>query len=317
MNAYSARSGGGHCVYSGLLMTYVADLIIMTHKSKHTNNKPRIIPATTNHSTGDIRRSFPPIFAPVSKFAHDIVVPDETSALSKKEQVAGMFDRIAGRYDLLNRFLSGRLDVLWRRQAIEQLRAENPQMILDVATGTADLAITAARYLKPQRIIGIDISPKMLEIGRRKVAKLLLNKQIELQAGDSGAIKFNDRTFDAITVAFGVRNFEHLELGLREMYRVLRPGGKVVILEFSRPTTRFFRFLCNGYMKIWAPQAGRWLTKDKKAYQYLNNSVKAFPEGETFLHILQQVGFIETTLKRLSLGICTIYCGKKETGSPG
>jgi len=222
-----------------------------------------------------------------------------------------MFDQIAFRYDFLNRFLSGGVDIYWRRKAIAELKDLKPNKVLDVATGTADVAIMTYKYLRPERIIGIDISEGMLQLGRQKVSKLLLNKHIELLKGDSEAINFPENTFDAITVAFGVRNFENLEKGLAEMLRVLNPGGKLVILEFSRPKKRWFSGVYNLYMKIIAPKAGQWLSKNKEAYTYLNNSVKAFPEGEQFLHILDKTGFSETTLKRLSLGICTIYCGIK------
>jgi demethylmenaquinone methyltransferase/2-methoxy-6-polyprenyl-1,4-benzoquinol methylase len=238
-------------------------------------------------------------------------VPFNESQQSKKEQVAAMFDQIAFRYDFLNRFLSGGIDVSWRKRAIRELKEIKPRMVLDVATGTADVAIMTSKYLNPEKIVGIDISEGMLNLGRQKVDKLLLSKQIELLKGDSEAINFPNETFDAITVAFGVRNFENLEKGLAEMYRVLKPGGKAVILEFSKPRKKGFKGLYNLYMNIIAPRAGQWVSKNKDAYQYLNQSVKAFPEGETFLHILQQVGFKNTTLKRLSLGICTIYCGSK------
>ena len=247
----------------------------------------------------------------MSKYQHDTIVPFKDSDQSKKEQVAGMFDSIAFRYDLMNRFLSGGIDIYWRRRAIRELKDLKLQKVLDVATGTADVAIMTYKYLQPEQIIGIDISEGMLQIGRQKVAKLLLNKHIDLQLGDAEAIKFEDNAFDAITVAFGVRNFQNLEKGLVEMLRVLKPGGKLVMLEFSRPKKLWFKGIYNIYLKIVAPRAGQWLSKNKDAYQYLNNSVKAFPEGETFLHILQQTGFSETTLKRLSLGICTIYCGIK------
>ena len=222
-----------------------------------------------------------------------------------------MFDQIAGRYDFLNHFLSGGIDRSWRRKAVRELEEVKPVMVLDVATGTADVAILTWKLLKPEKIIGIDISEGMLALGKEKVNKLLLNKHIELLKGDSEAINFNGNTFDAITVAFGVRNFENLEKGLAEMYRVLKPGGKVVILEFSRPKKLWFKKLYNLYLNVIAPRAGQWLSKNREAYQYLNQSLKAFPEGETFLHILQQVGFTETKFKRLSLGICTIYCGRK------
>ena len=165
------------------------------------------------------------------------------------------------------------------------------------------------------KIIGIDISEGMLQLGREKIAKLLLSNKIELKQGDSEAINFPDNTFDAVTVAFGVRNFQNLEQGLSEMLRVLKPGGKAVILEFSRPKQVIFKGLYDLYMKIVCPGIGKWLTNNRAAYQYLHHSVKAFPEGETFLHILQQVGFSETSLKRLSLGICTIYCGRKKDRS--
>jgi demethylmenaquinone methyltransferase/2-methoxy-6-polyprenyl-1,4-benzoquinol methylase len=247
----------------------------------------------------------------MSKYSHDNIVPFNESQQSKKEQVAAMFDQIAFRYDFLNRFLSGGIDVSWRKRAIRELKEVNPRMVLDVATGTADVAIMTSKYLNPEKIIGIDISEGMLNLGRQKVDKLLLSKQIELLKGDSEAINFPSETFDAITVAFGVRNFENLEKGLAEMYRVLKPGGKVVILEFSKPRKTGFKSIYNLYMNVIAPRAGQWVSKNKDAYKYLNQSVKAFPEGETFLHILQQVGFKNTTLKRLSLGICTIYCGKK------
>jgi demethylmenaquinone methyltransferase/2-methoxy-6-polyprenyl-1,4-benzoquinol methylase len=238
-------------------------------------------------------------------------VPFNESQQTKKEQVAAMFDQIAFRYDFLNRFLSGGIDVSWRKRAIRELKEINPRRVLDVATGTADVAIMTSKYLNPEKIVGIDISEGMLNLGRQKVDKLLLSKRIELLKGDSEAINFPNDSFDAITVAFGVRNFENLEKGLAEMYRVLKPGGKAVILEFSKPRKKGFKGLYNLYMNIIAPRAGQWVSKNKDAYKYLNQSVKAFPEGETFLHILQQVGFKNTTLKRLSLGICTIYCGSK------
>lgn len=250
----------------------------------------------------------------MSKYSHDTIVPYQHSDQSKKEQVAGMFDQIAFRYDLLNRFLSGGIDIYWRKQAIKELKKCNPKIILDVATGTADVAILSWKYLHPEKIIGIDISEGMLHLGREKVAKLLLSNNIELKQGDGEAISFPDNTFDAITVAFGVRNFQNLEQGLHEMYRVLKPDGKMVILEFSKPKQIVFKGFYNLYMKIICPGIGKWFTKNREAYQYLHNSVKAFPEGKTFLHILQHVGFSETSLKRLSLGICTIYCGQKKPG---
>ena len=242
---------------------------------------------------------------------HDSIVPFGDKDRSKKEQVADMFNQIACRYDFLNRFLSGGIDVYWRRKAIAELKPLKPQLILDVATGTADVAIMTMKYLTPQKIIGIDISTGMLELGREKIAKAMLNNQVELQEGDSETIKFPDNSFDAVTVAFGVRNFEHLTLGLKEMLRVLKPGGKLVVLEFSRPRQSAFRRLYKLYMKLVAPGIGKLVSKNKAAYQYLNDSVQAFPEGEDFKTILQETGYSDTYLKTLSLGICTIYCGTK------
>lgn len=250
----------------------------------------------------------------MTRYSHDTVVPFKDSAETKKKQVAGMFDKIAFRYDFLNRFLSGGIDIYWRKQLIRQLAALHPQKVLDVATGTADVAIMTYKSLQPEKITGIDISEGMLGLGRKKIAKMALNGHIELIQGDSEAINFPPESFDAITVAFGVRNFENLEKGLSEMYRVLKPGGIAAILEFSRPKNKLFRLLYNFYMQRVAPLIGKWFCKDGEAYHYLHSSVKAFPESETFLHILQQSGFTETSLKRLSLGICTIYCGRKRTG---
>jgi demethylmenaquinone methyltransferase / 2-methoxy-6-polyprenyl-1,4-benzoquinol methylase len=247
----------------------------------------------------------------MTKFSHDTVVPYKHSVKSKKDQVAGMFDNIAYRYDFLNRFLSGGIDIIWRKKMLAELKESRPKTLLDVATGTGDVAIMAVRALNPDKITGIDISEGMLEIGRKKITKLLLNNKIELLKGDSEAINSANDSFDAVTVAFGVRNFENLEKGLSEILRVLRPGGKLVVLEFSRPAG-YFRWIYNLYMNNLAPFFGRIFCKDKEAYQYLHSSVKAFPEGKTFLHILQQVGFHETSLNRLSLGICTIYCGRKQ-----
>jgi demethylmenaquinone methyltransferase / 2-methoxy-6-polyprenyl-1,4-benzoquinol methylase len=242
---------------------------------------------------------------------HDEIVPFPSSADTKKRQVATMFDQISGRYDFLNRFLSAGIDQWWRKRAISELRDLRPQTVLDVATGTGDLAILTYRMIKPRKIVGIDISEGMLEIGRQKIEKLALNQHVELLAGDSEAINFPGDSFDAVTVAFGVRNFENLHKGLSELFRVLRPGGKAVILEFSQPKLGIFNGLYEFYTARIAPVFGKWFCKNQQAYQYLHSSVKAFPEGETFLHILKEVGFQETTFKRLSLGICTIYCGKK------
>ena len=245
---------------------------------------------------------------------HDSVVPFKDSTKSKKQQVAEMFNQIAFRYDFLNRFLSAGADIRWRKKAISQLKEIKPQLLLDVATGTGDVAIMTYRQLKPKKIIGIDISKGMLELGRQKIEKAGLTGSIELQEGDSETINFPDNSFDAVTVAFGVRNFEDLHKGLLEMLRVLRPGGKLVVLEFSKPKYRLFNWLCNIYMNRVTPGIGKLVSNNCEAYQYLNHSVKAFPEGATFVNILTQTGYKDTYLKTLSLGICTIYCGKKGVG---
>ena len=245
---------------------------------------------------------------------HDAIVPYKDSGLSKKQQVARMFDSIAFRYDFINRFLSGGIDIRWRKKAIRELESLHPRHVLDVATGTGDVAILLYRMLKPDHVTGIDISEGMLELGRKKIAKQMLNNRIELVGGDSEAIKFPDESFDAVTVAFGVRNFEHLRNGLQEMFRVLKPGGRLVVLEFSKPRKALKGFY-NLYMKIIAPGVGNLISHNREAYQYLNDSVKAFPEGKDFIDILNEVGYTGTYLKTLSLGICTIYCGEKNTST--
>jgi demethylmenaquinone methyltransferase/2-methoxy-6-polyprenyl-1,4-benzoquinol methylase len=247
----------------------------------------------------------------MTKFAHDDVVPVGDSSLTKKEQVAEMFDDIAFRYDFLNRFLSAGIDVRWRKTAIRQLEDIDPKLILDVATGTADVAIMSTRILKPTKIIGIDISDGMLELGRKKIEQLGLGNSIELLNGDSETINFADNTFDAVTVAFGVRNFENLEKGLGEIKRVLKPGGRLVVLEFSKPKASVVKQLYNVYMKVVAPAMGKLFSKNRNAYKYLDESIKKFPEGKNFTSILDNLGYRNTYRKTLSLGICSIYCGEK------
>jgi demethylmenaquinone methyltransferase/2-methoxy-6-polyprenyl-1,4-benzoquinol methylase len=247
----------------------------------------------------------------MTQFAHDTVVPSKGSDLSKKDQVADMFNSIAYRYDFLNRFLSAGVDIWWRKKAIRELKKLKPKNILDVATGTADVAIMATTLLDPEKITGIDISDGMLEIGRAKIKKKGLEKTIELLNGDSETIKFADNSFDAVTVAFGVRNFEHLEKGLAEIKRVLKPGGKLVVLEFSQPKTAGITQLYHVYMKLVAPNVGKIFSKNRNAYKYLDESIKKFPEGKNFTLILDNLGYTNTYCKPLSLGICSIYCGDK------
>lgn len=222
-----------------------------------------------------------------------------------------MFDCIAFRYDFLNRLLSGGIDIYWRKKAIRELIDLDPKKVLDVATGTADVAVMAAGILQPLKITGIDISNGMLAIGRKKIEKLKLDRLIELLNGDSETISFDDNTFDAVTVAFGVRNFQHLEKGLSEIKRVLRPGGKLVVLEFSKPKTLGIKQLYNVYMNVVAPGMGKLFSKNRNAYKYLDQSIKKFPEGENFTTILDNLGYTNTYCKPLSFGICSIYCGVK------
>jgi demethylmenaquinone methyltransferase / 2-methoxy-6-polyprenyl-1,4-benzoquinol methylase len=239
------------------------------------------------------------------------VLPDSESDLRKKEQVAGMFNSISSHYDFLNRFLSAGTDIRWRRKAIAQLVSSNPQHILDVATGTADMAIEAAKVSKPEKIIGLDISEGMLEVGRKKIADKNLQNLIELQLGDSENMPFKDNSFDAVCVAFGVRNFENLEKGLAEIFRVLKPGGKLVILEFSQPESFPIKQLYRFYSFNILPFFGSLISKDKRAYKYLPESVAEFPSGEGFKAIMQQIGYKELTWQKLTFGICSIYTGVK------
>jgi demethylmenaquinone methyltransferase/2-methoxy-6-polyprenyl-1,4-benzoquinol methylase len=247
----------------------------------------------------------------MAEFAHDTVVPYKDSSLEKKDQVAEMFNDISVKYDFLNRFLSAGTDIRWRKKALKELKEINPEVLLDVATGTADVAIMAEKILSPKKIIGIDISEGMLAVGRNKIQKMHLDNCIELLSGDSEDIHFPDNTFDAVTVAFGVRNFQSLEKGLTEIRRVLKTGGKMVVLEFSKPKWTLIKPFYNFYMKKITPNIGKIFSKNKEAYQYLDESIKKFPEGEAFIKILNEVGYQKTYRKPLSLGICSIYCGTK------
>ena len=244
-------------------------------------------------------------------YPHDAVVPFKDSAESKKKQVENMFDKIAFRYDFLNRFLSAGIDMGWRKKAIMELISSHPKQILDVATGTGDFALTSYKILSPEKITGIDISDGMLAIGRKKILKAGLQDHIKLLNGDSEAILFEDNSFDAVTVAFGVRNFENLERGLSEIKRVLRPGGKLIILECTKPSLPVIKQLYHFYMKFITPKIGKIIAKNNDAYQYLNDSVLQFPEKKTFIHILNQSAYRNAFYKTLTLGICTIYCAQK------
>ena len=221
-----------------------------------------------------------------------------------------MFDSISGNYDFLNHFLSFGIDILWRKKAIRMLKELQPRQILDVATGTGDFAIEALA-LNPDKVIGVDISEGMLEVGRVKMKEKKLDHRIELCYGDSENLPFEENKFDAIIVAFGVRNFENLESGLAEMLRVVRPGGKVVVLEFSKPRKFPFKQLYNFYFKYVLPKIGRWVSRDSSAYTYLPESVQAFPDGEAFINILNRLGYKNTTCKSLTFGISSLYIGTK------
>jgi demethylmenaquinone methyltransferase/2-methoxy-6-polyprenyl-1,4-benzoquinol methylase len=238
------------------------------------------------------------------------VVPYKDQEDGKKMQVAQMFNSIAKRYDFLNHFLSAGVDIYWRKKAVKLLAPVKPQQVLDIATGTGDFALETLQ-LNPKQIIGIDISEGMLQVGREKIAKRGLSHLVQLQLGDSENIQFPDNHFDAITVAFGVRNFENLEKGLSEMLRVLKPGGMAVILEFSKPQAFPMKQGYNFYFKHILPVFGKLISKDNAAYTYLPESVQAFPDGTNFLSIFQRIGFKNTKWHSLTFGISSIYTGTK------
>ncbi len=241
----------------------------------------------------------------------EIVVTPYGSNAGKKAEVEQMFDRIAPRYDLLNRLLSLGIDVSWRKRAISYLKPAQPAEILDVATGTADVAILMAKILNPKKVVGIDIANQMLELGRGKIETQGLSEIISLETGDSERLRFADGSFDAVSVAFGVRNFENLEKGLSEMYRVLRPNGRIVVLEFSKPHVFPIKQFYNAYFKYVLPLIGRLTSRDMRAYTYLFESVQVFPEGNQFTEILTKTGFQHSLCERLTLGICSIYTATK------
>jgi demethylmenaquinone methyltransferase / 2-methoxy-6-polyprenyl-1,4-benzoquinol methylase len=238
------------------------------------------------------------------------VVPYKEKDQGKKQQVAEMFNNISKRYDLLNHVLSMGIDILWRKRAVRMLRPFSPNIILDIATGTGDFAIESSS-LKPNKVYGVDISEGMLEVGRKKITAKKLADVIEMQLGDSENLSFKDNYFDAVTVAFGVRNYENLKLGLSEMFRVLKPGGHVVIIEFSKPSKFPVKQVYNFYFKAILPFIGKMISKDKAAYEYLPESVSAFPYGQKFIDIMNNVGFTETKAIPLTLGISSIYWGSK------
>ena len=238
------------------------------------------------------------------------IKPYQDSDLGKKEQVAKMFDTIANEYDGLNRVISFGIDVSWRNKVVKIVGETNPKSILDIATGTGDLAINLTKT-SASKIIGLDISEGMLQVGRQKIEKLQLNNKIKMVFGDSENIPFEENSFDAITVAFGVRNFENLEKGLKEIYRALKPGGTFVVLETSIPTKTPFKQGYKFYSTKILPTIGKLFSKDKSAYKYLSDSAASFPHGKAFNNILEKIGFINVENKPQTFGVASIYIAKK------
>jgi len=239
------------------------------------------------------------------------VNPYKDSDLGKKEQVTKMFDTISKDYDGLNRVISFGIDIKWRKKVVEIVKKQQPKTILDIATGTGDLAINLAET-SAEEIVGLDISPGMLEVGKEKVKAKQLDNRVKMIIGDSENMPFEDNTFDAITVAFGVRNFETLENGLKDILRVLKPGGTFVILETSVPTRFPFKQGYKAYSKFILPSIGRLFSKDKTAYKYLSESASVFPYGEALNNILRNIGFINVEDKPQTFGVATIYTASKQ-----
>ncbi|MDP5062441.1 MAG: bifunctional demethylmenaquinone methyltransferase/2-methoxy-6-polyprenyl-1,4-benzoquinol methylase UbiE [Maribacter sp.] len=242
------------------------------------------------------------------------VTPYKDSDLGKKEQVTKMFDTISKNYDGLNRVISFGIDIKWRKKVVELLKKENPQSILDIATGTGDLAIALVKT-GAKKIVGLDISPGMLAVGKEKVTDKKLDSTIEMVVGDSENLLFEDNSFDAVTVSFGVRNFETLEKGMSEILRVLKPNGSLVVLETSVPTKTPYKQGYHFYTKNILPLIGKLFSKDNSAYGYLSESASVFPHGENFNNILREIGFIDVTNKPQTFGVASIYVAKKADAS--
>lgn len=239
------------------------------------------------------------------------VIPYSPEQGTKKEQVADMFNNISKTYDFLNHFMSLGIDIIWRKIAINELKIHQPKLILDVATGTGDFAFEALSILKPDKIVGVDISQGMLDIAKQKIAKRNLGHKFEVKLGDSETLPFEANEFDAVTVAYGVRNFENLEKGLIDINRVLKPGGKAVVLEFSKPKVFPIKQLYKFYFNYITPGIGKLFSKDSRAYSYLPESVAAFPDGKDFIAVMDKAGFKHTKCRPLAFGICSIYTGIK------
>ena len=229
----------------------------------------------------------------------------------KASQVEQMFDNIAPTYDKLNHRLSWDIDKGWRKKAIKALAPYQPQSLLDIATGTGDFAILAAQMLRPQKLVGADISEGMMEIGRQKVKVLALDNVVTFEKEDCLNLSYQSDTFDAVTAAFGIRNFADLDAGLREMYRVLKPGGHLSIIELTTPVTFPMKQLFHIYSHTVLPIYGRMISRDTSAYSYLTKTIEAFPQGERMMDILMKAGFAEASFKRLTFGICTMYLATK------
>lgn len=253
---------------------------------------------------------FHKLFTTFARSMPKIVTPYQDKNRSKKEQVEQMFDNIAPTYDFLNHFLSAGIDRMWRRKAVNSIATVQPKIILDLATGTGDFAVESLR-LKPTKVIGADISDLMMNVGRDKAKKLNITEILEFRKVDSEDMPFEDNKFDAITVGFGVRNFENLEKGLAEMHRVLRHGGKVAILEVAKPSKFPMKQVYGIYFHYILPLVGRLFSKDIRAYTYLPESVSVFPQGNDFVAILNKVGFVNISYQPLTFGICAFYSCEK------
>ena len=230
---------------------------------------------------------------------------------TKKDQIRSMFDNVAGRYDMLNRLLSLGIDISWRKRLIKEMTRYQPRHILDIATGTADLAIMTAKALPELSVTGIDLSPNMVAVGHQKVSDQHLGQRVQLMVGDSEDLQISEDTYDGAMVSFGVRNFGNLEVGLKEIYRVIKPGSPLMVLEFSRPTIFPIKQVFNLYFRHILPLVGKLLSKDPKAYTYLYESVQAFPDYDRFQKIMEGVGFKNCRWSALTFGICTLYLGEK------
>jgi demethylmenaquinone methyltransferase/2-methoxy-6-polyprenyl-1,4-benzoquinol methylase len=239
------------------------------------------------------------------------VIPYSQEQGTKKEQVADMFNNISKTYDFLNHFMSLGIDIIWRKKAINELKKDQPKLILDVATGTGDFAFEALSILNPDKIVGVDISEGMLDVAKQKIAKRNQGHKFEVKLGDSEKLPFEADEFDAVTVAYGVRNFENLEKGLTDINRVLKPGGKAVVLEFSKPKAFPIKQLDRFYFNYITPGIGKLFSKDSRAYSYLPESVAAFPDGKDFIAVMDRAGFKHTKCRPLAFGICSIYTGVK------